>query len=111
MPSEAMTFDLRYEHFDRKTDYNAIKNRNDLVTSDPFTIEEDAISFLNQKGDRASLEARFDLTPGLALRALDELSRCGDRGSGRRRPHRHRAARAAESAHQWREHRAVSRAA
>ena len=65
-----MTFDLRYEHFDRKTDYNAIKNRNDLVTSDPFTIEEDAISFLNQKGDRASLEARFDLTPGLALRAL-----------------------------------------
>ena len=70
MPSESMTFDLRYEHFDRKTDYNAIKNRNDQVTSDPFTIEEDAISFLNQKGDRASLEARFNLTPGIALRAL-----------------------------------------
>ena len=60
----SMTFDLRYEHFDRKTDYNAIKNRNDAVTSDPFTIEEDAISFLNQKGDRASLEARFELTSG-----------------------------------------------
>ena len=70
MPSESMTFDLRYEHFDRKTDYNAIKNRNDQVTSDPFTIEEDAISFLNQKGDRASLEARFNLTPGIELRAL-----------------------------------------
>jgi len=70
MPSESMTFDLRYEHFDRKTDYNAIKNRNDRVTSDPFTIEEDAISFLNQKGDRASLEARFNLTPGITLRAL-----------------------------------------
>ena len=69
MPTESMTFDLRYEHFDRKTDYNAIKNRSDAVTSDPFTIEEDAISFLNQKGDRASLEARFDLTPGLTLRA------------------------------------------
>ncbi len=70
MPSESMTFDLRYEHFDRKTDYNAIKNRNDQVTSDPFTIEEDAISFLDQKGDRASLEARFNLTPGIELRAL-----------------------------------------
>ncbi|HET9863914.1 MAG TPA: TonB-dependent receptor [Steroidobacteraceae bacterium] len=69
-PTESVTLDLRYEHFDRKTDYNAIKNRDDQVTSDPFTIEEDAISFLDQKGDRASLEARFDLTPNLALRAL-----------------------------------------
>ena len=69
-PTESITFDLRYEHFDRKTDYNAIKNRADAVTGDPFTIEEDAISFLDQKGDRASLEARFQLTPGVALRAL-----------------------------------------
>ncbi len=68
-PTDSMTFDLRYEHFDRDTDYNAIKNRNDLVTSDPFTIEEDAISFLNQKGDRVSLEANIDLSPTLALRA------------------------------------------
>ena len=69
-PTESITFDLRYEHFDRKTDYNAIKNRNDAVTADAFTIEEDAISFLDQKGDRASLEARFRLTPGVELRAL-----------------------------------------
>ena len=67
-PTDSMTFDLRYEHFDRDTDYNAIKNRADLVTSDPFTIEEDAISFLNQKGDRVSLEANFDLSPALGLR-------------------------------------------
>jgi iron complex outermembrane receptor protein len=70
MPNDAITLDLRYEHFDRKTDYNAIKNRSDAVTADPFTIEEDAISFLNQKGDRASLEARFQLSPDVALRAL-----------------------------------------
>jgi iron complex outermembrane receptor protein len=69
-PSDRVTLDLRYEHFDRKTDYNAIKNRNDQVTTDPFTIEEDAISFLNQKGDRISLEARFELTQDVALRAL-----------------------------------------
>jgi iron complex outermembrane receptor protein len=68
-PTDSMTFDLRYEHFERDTDYNAIKNRYDLVTADPFTIEEDAISFLDQDGDRASLEARFELTPTLALRA------------------------------------------
>ena len=64
-PTDGMTFDLRYEYFERETDYNAIKNRNDRVTSDPFTIEEDAISFLNQDGYRASVEARIDLTPGL----------------------------------------------
>ena len=70
VPTEGITLDLRYEHFDRRTDYNAIKNRNDQVTSDAFTIEEDAVSFLNQKGDRASLEGRFQLTPGVQLRAL-----------------------------------------
>jgi iron complex outermembrane receptor protein len=69
-PNDLVTLDLRYEHFDRKTDYNAIKNRTDAVTPDPFTIEEDAISFLDQKGDRASLEARFELTPTVALRVL-----------------------------------------
>jgi iron complex outermembrane recepter protein len=69
-PTDSMRFDLRYEHFDRSTDYNAIKNRKDLVTSDPFTIEEDAISFLDQKADRVSLEANFDLTAGIRLRAL-----------------------------------------
>jgi iron complex outermembrane receptor protein len=70
VPTEGITLDLRYEHFDRRTDYNAIKNRNDQVTSDPFTIEEDAISFLNQKGDRVSLEGRFQLSPAIQLRAL-----------------------------------------
>ena len=69
-PTEGATLDLRYEYFDRQTDYNAVKNRNDLVTSDPFTIEEDAISYLNQDGYRASLEGRFDLTSTVQLRAL-----------------------------------------
>jgi iron complex outermembrane receptor protein len=69
-PADGMTFDLRYEHFERDTDNNAIKNRNDLVTSDPYTIEEDAISFLNQKGYRASLESRFDLPAETQLRVL-----------------------------------------
>jgi iron complex outermembrane receptor protein len=69
-PTDGITLDLRYEHFDRRTDYNAIKSRSDQVTSDPFTIEEDAVSFLNQKGDRASLEGRFQLSPGVQLRAL-----------------------------------------
>src|SRR5690349_16081279 len=42
-PSDSATIDLRFEHFDRRTDYTAIKNRADAVTSDPFTIEEDAV--------------------------------------------------------------------
>lgn len=69
-PSDGTTVDLRYEYFDRQTDYNAVKNRNDLVTSDPFVIEEDAISYLNQDGYRASLEGRFDLGSSVQLRAL-----------------------------------------
>ncbi|HEY6642795.1 TonB-dependent receptor [Povalibacter sp.] len=69
-PSEGATVDLRYEYFDRQTDYNAVKNRDDAVTSDPFTIEEDARSFLDQDGYRASIEGRFDLTSTLQLRAL-----------------------------------------
>ena len=68
-PTDGMSFDLRYEHFERDTDNNAIKNRNDVI-SDPYTIEEDAISFLNQKGYRASLEGRFDLPAQTQLRVL-----------------------------------------
>lgn len=69
-PTDAMSFDLRFEYFDRQTDYNAIKNRDDLVTSDPFVIEEDAISYLDQDGYRASIEARFDVGANMQFRAL-----------------------------------------
>ncbi|HEY0686981.1 MAG TPA: TonB-dependent receptor [Steroidobacter sp.] len=69
-PTPGATFDLRYEYFERETDNNAIKNRADAVTNDPFTIEEDAISFLDQDGFRASLEGRFDLPADTQLRVL-----------------------------------------
>jgi iron complex outermembrane receptor protein len=69
-PTDGMTFDLRYEYFDLQSGYNAVKNRNDAVTADPFTIEEDAISYLDQKGYRAGFEARIDLGSSLQLRAL-----------------------------------------
>jgi iron complex outermembrane recepter protein len=69
-PTDGMTFDLRYEHFDLHSGYNAVKNRDDAVTKDPFTIEEDARSFLNQSGYRASLEARIDLSSTIQFRAL-----------------------------------------
>ena len=66
---------LRVEHFDWDTDNNAVKNRADLVTSDPFTIEEDARSFMNQQGHRTSLEMRFALTEGIDLRMLSSWQR------------------------------------
>lgn len=69
-PTDGATFDVRYEWFERETDYNAVKNRNDLVTSDPFVIQEDAISFLTQDGYRASLEGRFDVSDAMQLRVL-----------------------------------------
>jgi iron complex outermembrane receptor protein len=69
-PMDELSFDLRYEHFDLGSAYNAVKNRNDLVTSDPFTIEEDAKSYLNQDGYRASIEGRWDFTTNMQLRVL-----------------------------------------
>lgn len=69
-PSDRMKFNVRYENFDFDTDNNAIKNRNDAVTSDPFTIEEDALSFMRQSGYRLSGEARVDITDGMQVRYL-----------------------------------------
>lgn len=67
-PSGRTDVNLFYEHFDWQTDNNAVKNRNDLVTSDPFTIEEDARSFMTQVGQRASAEIRQSLTDRMDLR-------------------------------------------
>ncbi|MEO8307997.1 MAG: TonB-dependent receptor [Pseudomonadota bacterium] len=57
-----------YEHFDWKTDNNAVKRRGDTVSTDPFVIEEDALSFMTQEGQRASSELRYSLTDGMDLR-------------------------------------------
>ena len=67
-PSGNTDVNLFYEHFDWQTDNNAVKNRNDLVTSDPFTIEEDARSFMTQVGQRASAEIRQGLTDRMDVR-------------------------------------------
>ncbi len=67
---ERLNFNLRYDYFDYQTDNNAVKRRNDTVSTDPFVIQEDAISFLNQKGYRLSAEIRYDLTDRMQIRAL-----------------------------------------
>lgn len=61
-------FNLRADAFKSDTDYVAIKRRNDTVSADPFTIQEDANSFQNQRGYRISGEARFPLTDGIDVR-------------------------------------------
>ncbi len=69
-PNDDWTFNLRYENFDLQTDNNAVKRRNDTVSLDPFVIEEDARSFLNQSGYRLSGEARYDITNWMQVRYL-----------------------------------------
>jgi iron complex outermembrane receptor protein len=69
-PTDALTFNLRYENFDYQTDNNAVKRRNDIVSTDPFVIQEDARSFLNQSGYRLSGEVNWDITDWVALRYL-----------------------------------------
>ncbi len=61
---------VRGEYFDVKSDNNAVKNRNDLVTANPFVIEEDARSYQDQAGYRLSSEARYDLSDGVAVRGM-----------------------------------------
>ncbi len=68
-------FNLRLEWFDLKTDNNAVKRRGDTVSTDPFEIQEDAYSYMNQNGSRASLEVRHALTDGMQLRYLGSFQR------------------------------------
>lgn len=65
-----LTVNVRGEYFDVRSDNNAVKNRNDKVSSDPFEIEEDARSFQNQAGYRISTEARYDVTDSVQARGL-----------------------------------------
>jgi iron complex outermembrane receptor protein len=69
-PYDNLDIDLRFEHFDSDTHFNAIKNRNDKVTPDPFTIEEDAQSDATVRGYRADAEVKWDFTEGLRLRYI-----------------------------------------
>ncbi|MCW1402217.1 TonB-dependent receptor [Novosphingobium sp. MW5] len=61
---------VRGEYFDVKSDNNAVKNRNDLVTRDPFVIEEDARSYQDQAGYRLSSELRYELSDAMAVRGM-----------------------------------------
>jgi iron complex outermembrane receptor protein len=61
---------VRGEYFNVKTDNNAVKNRNDLVTSDPFKIEEDGRGYQDQAGYRLSGEARYDIVEDVQVRGL-----------------------------------------
>jgi iron complex outermembrane receptor protein len=64
-----------YEYFDSDTDYNAIKNPADAVTSDPFVIEEDAISYLRQEGYRGSVELVLDMDSDIRFRWISSVQR------------------------------------
>lgn len=63
-------FNLRGDVFDSLTGYVAIKRRNDTVSADPFTIQEDANSFQRQHGYRLTGEVRFPISDGVDLRVL-----------------------------------------
>ena len=80
-PTDKFGVNLGYEYFDNDTEYNAIKNPNDLVTSDPFVIEEDAISYLRQDGYRGSVELVFDTDSDLRFRWISSVQRADQEDS------------------------------
>ena len=65
-----LNVNLRGEYFNMQSDNNAVKRRNDTVSTDPFEIQEDAVSYQDQVGYRVSAEARYDLTNAVAVRSL-----------------------------------------
>jgi iron complex outermembrane recepter protein len=64
------TINLRGEYFDMQSDNNAVKRRGDTVSTDPFEIQEDALSFLNQRGYRLSAEVNYEMSDSVGARAL-----------------------------------------
>jgi iron complex outermembrane receptor protein len=73
--SDAFRVNLDFDYFDSDTDYNALKNRDDQVTSDPFVIEEDAYSYFNQDGYRASAELIYDTPADIRFRLITSIHR------------------------------------
>jgi len=67
---ERLKVNLRGEYFDSDNDNNAVKRWQDDVSSNPFVIQEDAISYMRQHGYRMSAEAHFAINPTLDLRWL-----------------------------------------
>ncbi len=65
-----LTVNLRGEYFNMRSDNNAVKRRGDTVSTDPFEIQEDALSFLNQAGYRVSAEVEYEVTPDVGSRML-----------------------------------------
>ncbi|PQA87689.1 TonB-dependent receptor [Marinicaulis flavus] len=68
--SERLRLNARFEYFDYDSDNAAIKNRNDMVSSDPYVIQEDGRSFLTHEGYRLSGELRYELSDTVEFRAL-----------------------------------------
>ena len=69
-PDEVLRANLRVDYFDSKSDNNAVKRRNDTVSTDPFVIEEDARSFQNQHGGKLSGEVKIAIFDGVDLRTM-----------------------------------------
>jgi iron complex outermembrane receptor protein len=69
-PDEVLRGNIRFDYFTSKSANNAVKRRLDTVSTDPFTIEEDANSYQNQEGFRLSGEVKAEVVHGVDLRTL-----------------------------------------
>jgi iron complex outermembrane recepter protein len=67
---DVLRSNIRVDYFDSKSDNNAVKRRNDTVSTDPFVIEEDGRSYQNQHGGKLSNETKVKLFDGVDLRTL-----------------------------------------
>lgn len=68
--ANTLRINLRGEYFNSDSDNNAVKRRNDTVSSNPYIIQEDAISYLKQEGYRLSGEVKWAISDSVDLRAL-----------------------------------------
>jgi len=68
---------VRFENFDSDTDGNPIKRRGDVISTNPFEIEEDASSYQKQRGWRLAGETRIGLANHVEMRTMVAFQKQG----------------------------------
>ncbi|MGZ8345665.1 MAG: TonB-dependent receptor [Allosphingosinicella sp.] len=65
-----LQFNFRGEYFDSRSDNIAVKPFTGGLSTDPFTIDYDGITYFDLVGYRLSGEIRYDITDGVRIRAI-----------------------------------------
>lgn len=61
---------LRGEYWKSTSGGLVFKNRNDVISANPYVIEQSGQTFFNQRSARAQIDMRYDVTDGIQVKSL-----------------------------------------